>query len=952
VSKKPKKRKHAFPPATMPAPTKLPGGVARIIQIAEDLRERNADGYIQKYGGILANIKQHGSLKIPPVMSATTCSPFTSTLIGVAFDPVYPRDDLNGDPYVPMFDGGTRPLMPFADFYGMANTSRGLKGDSPVNAIVSCNLGYEIDIRDMRRGDLVEINWMNRKGHAVICWDVHLDANGKVDCFQLLGSHSKGAVSIHGCNDKRWLLGENCAAGKIEYVVDGVTKERTGIAKRGTMKKAKPKIFVDEDDIVSTGHWFGLPGVAKGDIDLETFRVKPKSKSNPIYSNKKNGWSVGSLRCGRFHYDGDPPAPYCMKSGGAPVAPSKPGHVDAPAVVVKGEEVKRDPAAPRRVKPKKVKQEKDKPLTVQLYVEMALHTFFEKKWIAKDPGEPDAVNDAKTQDALKELQEKMGIGVDGIIGPDTLGMTALQHPACILQYSAQLMLLSLHRGKKLEHDPGLPDGVNNAQTKAAVEEFQKAHGLRVNGVPDSATQAKLVAVMNEHAPTQDKPGLVPELDHLYWVGNTAGVGGTARLRLHARDLMQGQQCAVTLHDVVSGKKVEATVKLAIDGADAEVAVPLPAAFVVGAKVKAHVSADVGAATKLEIETTAPLLVVAAVESEPADWRPYIDGGEVPADVLDAIRRNRARYPTKEIPLTKGRKAGPLHYTYTPGTAHQSWAKKYVKDQKIAPAIGADKTIAKVFFKMLDAEGYPASVQTWDKHIVTWGTGLAAKGNLPKVFPRLQADAEIARILEGVGIDNRRDAKGLRYHVVDLDAKTVVSSTLKLDEKATRKSKRKKPVMRLDHDDALEAVRRQPDLMLALIGVSEAAATRERVLEAQWAVYLSSAEWAGQNKVFTLALNFTITHMFHWLPAVAKRSIDVPKELAAMGATSATLETDKELAVRVFRSFYRELGVFYAKEEGQRERFRNVLKTHVWRDLRKHGEDEGFDPGAPTYEEEA
>ena len=152
------------------APTKLPGGWSKIIQIADDLRARNTDGYLPAIGGILANVKNHQAL----LCKGTTCSPFTATVIGVAFDPKYPRDDLKGDAYVPLCNGG-KDAMKYPDFYHEHNTVN----DNAANAVAAWGLGKVIDAEDLRRGDLVEINWNNDHGHAVFCWDVHLGRPGQ-----------------------------------------------------------------------------------------------------------------------------------------------------------------------------------------------------------------------------------------------------------------------------------------------------------------------------------------------------------------------------------------------------------------------------------------------------------------------------------------------------------------------------------------------------------------------------------------------------------------------------------------------------------------------------------------------------------------------------------------------------------------------------------------------------
>ncbi len=111
-----------------------------------------------------------------------------------------------------------------------------------------------------------------------------------------------------------------------------------------------------------------------------------------------------------------------------------------------------------------------------------------------------------------------------------------------------------------------------------------------------------------------------------------------------------------------------------------------------------------------------------------------------------------------------------------------------------------------------------------------------------------------------------------------------------------------------HIVALKAWRDQPDLLSAIIGISEDPATREAVAESQYAVYLSnSTGWPGQDKVFTGALFFMIVHLHHWMPAIAKFGFNVEDLFQAIGGGTPSVETDKQLAPRVARKF-----VSYAK----------------------------------------
>lgn len=592
-------------------PTKLPGGIERIIQVCEDLRERNSDGYLRggEGGGILANIRDHRSLRIS---KGTTCTPFTATVIGVAFDPGYPRRDLpfpGGDPYVPLYNGGKDPLMPYADFHLEHNAN-----NNAVKSIEKYGLGREIAPGKMRRGDMVEIGWYKGLGHGVFCWDVHLDGDGEVDCFQFLGANGGAGlpgVTISGCHGPRWLTG----------------KSAYGVRDTGSLKKAAARIFVDDDEIVAAGQWLVLPGVPKDSIRLDTFRVRPRHMvySGPMFNG---GWSAETIRCARFHYDGDPPASYCMNNGAAPAkVPAAVGHLDAPAIIVRGNGVRSDPEAPKKAPPKPAKQDKDRPTDWQHFVESALQVFYQARWIESDPGKPDNINDAKSQAAVKEFQQKFKLDVDGIAGKYTLAALRKQLPACAQHVIAQFLMGRLYQGKKITHDPGYPDGVNNPQMRAAVEEFQKKNGLDAIGIPDADTLARIIQACQEHEPTSAQHGLQPALHHLYWVGNIVEPCGSGTLRLHFRDLVVGQECPIYLKDEVSGKEVVASLKLRVERAEAEEAVTIPPDFGAGARVQARVTADISDGGEMDAMTAAPLYV----RGTPKDSIAVVDGDDVYLD---------------------------------------------------------------------------------------------------------------------------------------------------------------------------------------------------------------------------------------------------------------------------------------------------------------------------------
>ncbi len=590
-----KKRAAAAKPA---APKKvysrtiLPGGVDRLIQVCEDLRARNSDGYMSGVGTLLANINGGGH-----VGKGTTCSPFTGTVIALAFDPKYPRDDLKGDAYQPLCNGGADPL-PFAAFYRQHNDR-----NDPAGSVVDFGLGTHVEIKDMRRGDQLAIDWWRGSGHSVFCWDVHLDQNGHVDCFQILGSHGPSpgyGVHIYWAHGKPWLTGHFAQSGQ---------------AGKGTGTLATidgKKIFVDDEKLVSEAVWFGVKGVAPGSIDTSTFRVKPKYI---VYAETVSpfGISIGELKAARFNYEGEPPAPFCMKGGApapAPSAQEPPGHLDVKSTVVKDSVLATDPAAATKVPPKPAPQDKTKPLSWQHDVESALQTFHRALWIDADPGDSDNLNDAHSQAALKELQGKFKLEVDGIAGPKTRAAIAKHLPACLQQQFAQLFLGLLFNGGKLTGDPGPPDGTNHAQTRAAVKDFQAKNGLDPSGLPDQDTLTKLQEAVASHAATDAQHGLAPALLAVYWLGNTVAPGGTAKLRVVTVDVKQGQQLRIFLKNTApgGGAEIDTGLSVTIAGAQSELAVPVPAQFGEGALVAARVKGDLGSGKSLELPGQAPLYI--------------------------------------------------------------------------------------------------------------------------------------------------------------------------------------------------------------------------------------------------------------------------------------------------------------------------------------------------------
>lgn len=947
-------------------------GPDKIIKIAEDMRTLNSDGYNPFNPGLLMRIKGFAVNGVQAKGSA--CSTFSANVVGCALDPDYDTKDPATGEYVPMFNGGADPL-PFGRFYNEHNGKSRIAG-----SLVEYNVGESVAAKEMRRGDVLGIGWMEHGGHTGFCWDVHLDAKGDVDCFQFIGCNGRLAgqefthdaaglkaaqakvkagtdnpsvlggwgVTISGCEGKEWLTGEPATYKSQEKEVDVETSEidpATGerktvkkykvkaisCTKVGTLAKAKDKIFVDDVEVSRQGYWYTLPGVDVADIDREF------AKGRRILAR------IESLQVGRLYYTSAPPEP----TPHAPVAGTdkQPGHAEAPAQVVKGADLAANPRAKDKVKAVPAKQS-SRTLLWQHYVEYALQVFHATQWIAEDPGRSQDINDRRTQAALRAYQSLFGLAVDGKIGPQTLGSMMAELPICTAELGAQHMLQQLWKAGKISTNPGVADGINHGETRAAVEEFQRAHALSPTGVPDSKTYARLRAVVESHAPTPEAPGLRPDATNLYWVGNVVPLGGTAKLRLHSVDLRIGEQCTVQLHDETTRTNVKASVELAVGGAESEVEVPIP--FGAGASVQARVATQSAG----EISTVAPLRVGRATEA--ADWRPYIDADRVPDEIIEKIRRNRALWPAKKLTLvTRGKYAGPKHYDYKPPKTHGEWARDYVATAKVEGARSTvEKMIALIFLHMMKsesgAEGQPASLQTYDNQIVTWGVGFGARGDGVHVFEQLDGDAKMRRLLDDLGVQYF----GGRYHVVHLGEQRVISS-VEIKKLVRGRGKNKgKMIMKHDswnHLPPLEAWRSQEDALCAIIGISEDPAYRVQILEAQWRVYLSnSTTWAGQDKVRSFALFYLLTHAQHWLPWLAKHGFDVEREWLAIGGSTPSFETDSKLAQRLLNGFIEAGKELWRKTPGKWREVLDRVRKKLWPRFRVDAQKEGFDPGEFIY----
>ena len=295
-----------------PKPTLPTGGLERMIQIWEASRDANSGGY---GSGVLQHISNWGA---PSPQRKTSCSPFTATCIGMMFDPSGATDDATT--YAPMINNGTSTLALPPDYYILHNgfyfqvdpdvaTSAATvaarkqmfdnhswpRCDDSALSTVFFNLGYAIDIRDVRRGDLIGIDWANGHGHAAFVWDVHTDEDNAVDCLQFLSANGSAASGVyHGPGVS--VSAPNDATSFIDRAGDQFTK--------------KFELFADNDLYLTDAWWYCLPGITRNDVKLETFRSPNPPASHIVDKPNNDGNAMAKLRAVRFWGFAPPDAPH------------------------------------------------------------------------------------------------------------------------------------------------------------------------------------------------------------------------------------------------------------------------------------------------------------------------------------------------------------------------------------------------------------------------------------------------------------------------------------------------------------------------------------------------------------------------------------------------------------------------------------------------------------------
>jgi peptidoglycan hydrolase-like protein with peptidoglycan-binding domain len=358
---------------------------------------------------------------------ASTCTPTVSQAVAMLYDKRSdPASAGVDDWYEPYLADGRR--LPYRlSLLLNAGPKEWCPGWGTGKSVRFFNLAKRVDPKEIRRGDVVGIQWSGGGGHGVFVWDVHLNDAGEVDCFQMISNiggydnstgpkcGGKGAGFTIGSPDDLVKAGILLKSGDDATWVDN--------SKLRVYKKAPghEQIFIGKtDEYSAVCGWKALPGVKEGSIDLDTFKKDtPKTKVRIAYEGGKGG--IAFMECARFHgITGVPSYATVKKPAATAAAPAGKGIApkETSAAVAKDKNALANvPATP-------VEQDPASATEDQKWVEERLKMLWKVRRLDTDPGKPDELMDAKSKAALKEFQTSQGLPGKGV--PDKKTREALK----------------------------------------------------------------------------------------------------------------------------------------------------------------------------------------------------------------------------------------------------------------------------------------------------------------------------------------------------------------------------------------------------------------------------------------------------------------------------------------------------------------------------------------------
>jgi UDP-2,3-diacylglucosamine pyrophosphatase LpxH/peptidoglycan hydrolase-like protein with peptidoglycan-binding domain len=365
------------------------------MQCWEQLRALDVDGYRTSKAAPpstwLVEIEWGDRHTRRSIGRGTTCSPFVTQAVAMALS------EGDSEPFRPRLADGTK--LPFL-FSQLANGV--LKSGVPAyeralaawdatladnewpRPVIFFNLGYAVEPTELRRGDCVHIDWMSGGGHAVFCWDVHLNEHGEVDAFQYLSANGRmanggsgGGIAVGGTTD---------GTGGFIRRTDtppGDRGDKGDAAPVPQYAAADPPLFRDDERYVVEGRWVTWdPEVASRPLS----GLRRKARKRPLL--------VKRVKAARFHGIDVSTIPLFAMGQDAPgplVRPA-PAATPAPAPTLASEPPGHEEIA---------------------LVQSQLRLLFRLGWIDQDPGRADGKLGPRTTAAVVAFQTAYGLPAAG-----------------------------------------------------------------------------------------------------------------------------------------------------------------------------------------------------------------------------------------------------------------------------------------------------------------------------------------------------------------------------------------------------------------------------------------------------------------------------------------------------------------------------------------------------------
>ena len=425
-------QRYSTPSPLFPQPS--PTTLERLIQSWEELRKLDVEGYrtsrAHPLSTWLVDIQWADGRSVRSPGRGTTCSPFTTQSVAMAYSPQGQtplRPVLSdGRPLSFLFSRAANGTLGAASPQQLARYGMTLADNEWPRPIIFFNLGYAVPPTQLRRGDAVHIDWMTGGGHAVFCWDVHLNARGEVDAFQYVSSNG------------RIRTGATCEGARVGVSIGGTPCGSSGYIRQSAASPVcyevlRSPLFVDDERYTAEAAWVTWNPQLKLS-DLVGCRVRPRGKLS--YARV--------VKAARFH-GVSPPPPFAMVPAG----------VSAKSLPSSG------------------------PLSEQRLLQKQLGVLIAAGVVEADVGDSEITSAVQLRSVVRSFQAKFGLVTDGIAGPKTKAKLREAYAAACVTPAAKQYLATGAVSSPDEEDPAVAFSLGSVSPRVHALYFR--HGTVTAG---------------------------------------------------------------------------------------------------------------------------------------------------------------------------------------------------------------------------------------------------------------------------------------------------------------------------------------------------------------------------------------------------------------------------------------------------------------------------------------